>query len=759
MRKKIIRFIQDGPAAGLEVGELLTALGLPKSQGLKLREELMEMVRAGALVRRGKRFARNYSDQEIDAGEILTGLLKVTPQGRGFVDLGEAYDEIAVSSVDLAGAIDGDTVRVRVWQGERRREGRVIGVEAHGRTRLTGLLHGGPPYLLEPDDPRLPQHVEVTGYQQACVGQAVVATITHYPDALGSPMRATITRVLGEPGQLTTEVAKALANHGIDDEFPQAVEEEARNLPQLLGSPPLADRLDLRHLPFVTIDPHTARDFDDAVTVEHHADDGSFTLHVAVADVSHYVVEDGAIDQEARRRGCSLYLPDRALHMLPPLLSSSLCSLVPGEDRLAMVVRLKVRPDGKIGAHECAAAIIHSRGRLDYEGVAAALQGDFRGHRAEYRKYASLLHDLQAVAQLLKRRRLQRGSLDLDLPEANIILDADNPQLVRDIVESKPDAPLKQAYNLIEELMIAANEAVGREFERGHHATIWRIHPPPLDKALEQLSLWLASYGLNYDAAKLGMHKTLANVLRQLANHRAGRQLSYLVLRTLKQACYSVNNTGHFGLAGRTYLHFTSPIRRYPDLHVHRLLKTVLAAHGRLAGLGKPFRVKQNDHDSLAAISRESSLAERRSIEVEREVQSMYAASLMRDRLGDEEWGTICGLTGFGFFVALDAPCVEGLVKLENLEGWYEFDPLRLRLFAERGGQILSLGDRLRVRVTGASIARRQIDFLPLPGEANHQPDPQFAPKNMQPKHKDRRQPRFARRDRPKPRGKGRQRR
>jgi ribonuclease R len=716
----ILHALAGGPPEGHRLDDLLSFLGLETGQRGALRDALLEMVRGGRVVRRGRRYALPVA-APLEQAAPVRGLLRMNTQGRGFVDVGDGAEEVLVAHEDLGGALDGDTVEVHVWPGETRRQGRVVGVLSRGRTRVTGVLRKGAPPVLDPDDPRLPLRVEITDPGAARGGQAVLAEIETYPTHLGAPLRARVTRVLGEPGILPTEVARSVAGAGVEEAFPEPVIRAAGRTPEAVREVDLLERLDLRQQRFVTIDPQTARDFDDAVAIE-EARDGITRVWVAVADVSEYVREGSVLDQEARRRGCSLYLPDRAIPMLPPALSSGICSLVPGEDRLAVAVRLDVTEEGQIVDEGSAAVVIHSAGRLDYESVAAALQGDLRGRRSAYRDHLSLLERLARVAGALHRRRLARGSLELDLPEMQILLDEDDPNRVRDIRESRPDAPVKRAYGLIEELMVAANEAVGRAFEAAGVDTIWRVHARPTLDALSRLAVVVGSYGVKASPERLVTERGMAQLLHQLDGHPAGRALSYLVLRTLKQAVYGVSNIGHFGLASPAYLHFTSPIRRYPDLHVHRLFKRLIRRRGWPAG--RPLRVRQASPEDLQAIARESSLAERRAIEVEREVQSVYAASLLRDRIGDEEWGTISGVTSFGFFVALDEPFVEGLVRMDRLREWVDFVSDQLRLLGRRSGHAFSLGDRVQVRIVGTSVARRQIDLELVEHEASEVPLP-----------------------------------
>ncbi len=720
--QRLLEVLKSAPATGLTVSDISVLLGLGKNERRKVGDSLQALVRQGKATRYGRRYGEAVKE-EVEAGRE-TGVIHVTPGGKGFVDQGEAYEDIRVAARDLGAALDGDTVQVQTWDGRHRKEGMVTEVLQRGRTRLVGnLVASGRELLLEPDDPRLPPRVEVIDAGPAAPGDAVLGDIERYPERPGDAPAVKISRVLGEPGILVTEVAKCVAGAGVDEDIPEDVARCCEGLPREVDEEEVSRRTDLRHLHFVTIDPQSARDFDDAVAVQRQ---GEITrVWVAVADVSHFVPEGSALDREARRRGCSLYLPDRAIHMLPEALSAGICSLVPRSDRLAMVVRLDVSPQGEVVDQQCSAAVIHSRGRLDYGGVAAALQGDFSGLRASYAEHAEVLETLHSVTAALRRARLGRGALDLDLPEAKVVLDEDDPCRVRDVVHSRPDTPIKQAYGLIEELMVAANEAVGRTFQQARLPTIWRIHPAPAPDLVQQLCAWLGSYNIQADARRARTEKGMGKLLRKVQAHRAARPLSYLVLRTLKQAVYSVTNAGHFGLASTSYLHFTSPIRRYPDLHVHRLLKQLLRDQGSPAGAEVP--VTQVGHKRLTAMARESSVAERRAIEVEREVRKLYNASLMRDRIGDQEWASVTGLTARGMFVALDRPAVEGLVPVEDLGRRLELDKARLRLLDDHNARIYSLGDRVKVQVADASVTRRQVTLTPVMEGDWHEADPEVS--------------------------------
>ncbi len=646
----------------------------------------------------------------------LTGRIKVHPAGYGFVVPDDSSEDVHVSARNRGTAMDGDTVEVDSWAGVRGFEGRVVQVVSRGRAKITGQLAGsGRRIQLQPDDPRITGVVILNGAEKIAasqMGQAVVAEITRYPETPDGPIEARVLRVLGDPDDPRTEVEKVLAVADVEDAFPDDVERIAAGFPPTVGGRDLMDRTDLRHVPFTTIDPETARDFDDAVAVE-SLPGGGIRLWVAVADVSHYVREGSPIDDEARKRGCSLYLPNRAIPMLPEPLSAHLCSLVPEEDRLAMVARIDLDRNADVKETEFSAAVIHSRARLDYPGVAAALAGDVRGKRRKYEPFLPALRQMDSVARQLRAKRLERGSLDFDLPEPFVELDHDDPRLVRDIRKARRDPGERQAYSMIEEFMLSANEAVAASFtDRGEHA-VWRIHDAPDPGRLEQFAALAAHYGVIIDVDEARTPRGLRRVLEKLRGHAAEKPLSFALLRSLKQATYDVVNVGHFGLASRDYLHFTSPIRRYPDLIVHRLLKVRLAGLGKPSGGWKPAKVQPPpDRTELQRMASDASFAERSKMEAEREVVDIYRAYFMRDRIGDVFDGTISGVMGFGVFVVIDQPFIEGLVRVEALsDDYYLFDEVTARLVGRRSGRTFALGDTVKVEVQSVSVVRRKIDF------------------------------------------------
>ncbi|HEV7559807.1 MAG TPA: ribonuclease R, partial [Kofleriaceae bacterium] len=647
----------------------------------------------------------------------IKGRITVHPAGYGFVATDEG-ETVFVPAKYRGTSLDGDRVAVDTWPGVRGTEGRVSEVLARGRARLTGILRRvARAVYLEPDDPRIAADYGRVSIDDAPIGRdgdAIVIEITRYPDAARKELAGKLLKVLGDPEDPRTEIEKILACAVIPIEFPDEATLQAKGTLPELGPTDLADRIDLRDRRFATIDPETARDFDDALCIE-DGPHGGPRVWVAVADVSHYVRWTDALDKEASIRGVSVYLPDRVIPMLPHQLSANICSLNPQVDRCAMVVRLDYTDDGSVADVGYAAAVIRSKGRLDYPGVAAALGGDFRGRREEYRAWSGELHRLNTLARVLRAKRQARGALELDIAEPKVVLDADDPRLVRDVVRSKGDPAVKQAYQLVEEFMIAANEAVGLFFRKRSAPTVWRVHAPPAPDRVAQLAEVLGAYGITVDIEDAVTPLGMKRVLDQINEKPGASALGFLVLRTLTQAVWDTVPIGHFGLASGDYLHFTSPIRRYPDLLVHRLLKYHLHREGQASGGG--YAKPPPPTETLAELAKASSAHERRAMEAEREAVSMYRAYLMRDQVGQRFDGTVSAVTSFGAFVEIDEPFVEGLIKLESLGAeHFSFDNIHMRLSGDKTGRAIELGDKVTVEINNVSVVRRRIDFTLVAG-------------------------------------------
>jgi ribonuclease R len=733
---------------GLKTGEVLDELGISRKEQGRMRKLLETMIADGlvekiargtyALSAGGRRAAKKSqgvrppktkrarsskgptatrspsTSGPPTTGPQCEGRIRVHPAGYGFVVREDAFEDVFVPAKYRGAALDGDRVRLYTWQGYKGTEGRVEEVLDRGRAKLTGVLErSGGSLFVTPDDPRIATDFGRVGIEggpgDARLGECVVVGITQYPTDIDARLVGTVAKVIGPPDDPRTEIQKIIICADIPYEMPEEVLAQAEKVSDTLVPEDLADRIDLRDRDFLTIDPETARDFDDAVCIE-DGPLGGPRVWVAVADVSHYVQPGDSLDSEALIRGVSVYLPDQVIPMLPMKLSAGICSLNPHVDRCAMVVRMDYDSDCKLQDTGFAAAVICSSDRLDYPGVAAALSGDFRGRRESYRKWETTLHRLSTLAQTLRKRRRARGTLDINIPEAKVVLDADDPLLVRDVVRSKGNEGVKVAYQLVEEFMIAANESVGNFFSSRGLDAVWRIHAPPKEQRVEELAELLSAFGIAVDVDEAATPEGMSKVLDQVNKLPAAQALSFLVLRSLTQAVYDTGNVGHFGLASKEYIHFTSPIRRYPDLLSHRLMKLQLHKEGQASGRAGRWRRPEKAH--LQEMAAASSIHERRAVEAEREAVAMYRAYLMREHVGDEYRGRITGVTHFGVFVEIDEPFVEGLIKIDALgDDFFDFDPVMMQLSGRRSGYTLSLGDELEVVVLNVSVALRRIEL------------------------------------------------
>lgn len=680
--EEIIALLQEAPGEGLVLEGVQARLELPRTQRPALRRMLKRMAGEGQLVRSGRVYRLPRAE------EPRSGTFRAKARGGGVVLPDGGGPAIHVREARAGGALDLDRVLVRVISDSRLvPQGAVVALLGRERRIVAGTIErrGGCPWLL-PDDARLPELLPVVPGEEkgATTGQAVVAE----PVTEAGLTRVRVIEVLGSPGGAGVEEAKLIHLFGLRQEMPAAVLAEAEALPAGIDAAEASARWDLRGTPLVTIDPADARDFDDAVAVS-EAEGGGFVLTVAIADVSHYVRTGSAIDQEARERGCSVYLPGRVLPMLPRRLANELCSLTPGEDRLAYAVQLRLDAGGAVQAARIEPAIIRSRARLTYEGVAAVLDGaPLPGDPAN--AHADGLFLLARLGRILLQRRLAGGAFDLELAEAHAVWDPAAGRVV-DVEQRQRN----WAHRLVEEAMLAANRAVGaRLLELGRPA-LWRVHEPPdpedVAEVVELARLLFPGSRPPFDLSGL-----LRWAQRQPAGDAVGEVLAHRVLRAMKQARYSEADLGHFGLGTRGYLHFTSPIRRYPDLVVHRLLRGSSPDHGL----------------PLAALASQCSQRERAAMAAEQAALQLHGTLLLEERLGETLRGTITGISRGGLFVQLERPCVQGMVLVASLPpDHYEVAPTGHLAVGRRTGTTFRLGDRLDVVVDACYPQRRHVDL------------------------------------------------
>jgi ribonuclease R len=723
----VLAQLRDNKGRALHVMEVCARLGLPGQRRDEIRAALETLCEEGvAQELPGLRF-RALKPHEIrrkpfepqpasrpfgetarrPAPTAKLGTLRIQARGHGFVSCEDGGEDVFVAQSELLGALHGDRVAVSVRRGDRGLEGTVVAVLQRGLKYVAGLLSQTERGLIiTPNDARLPPQVNVVGKVpgDAVPGIAVVAEIARYFED-GRPPEAQVVRVLGVEGSAEVEVAKIKLREGIREEFPDDVLEEARAYGDRVSARDRREREDLRELDLVTIDPLTARDHDDAIFIE-RGNHGGYRVVVAIADVSHYVREGSALDAEAIERSTSIYLPDRAIPMLPHELSSNLASLVAGKDRLTLAVDMDLASNGAVRSFRYVEGLMRCKAGLTYEGVAQALGWTKEGrHERAALKLLPMLEVLHECAMILRNRRMKRGSLDFDLPEAYVELDEATGE-PKNVVRSRKDPGVRKAYQLVEEMMLLANETVAADLARRKVPAIYRVHGLPDAHRLEQFAGLAQALGHPLDPEESTSPKQLSQFLEKLEDSPHRSSLSYLLLRAMQQATYDTVNVGHFGLAAEHYLHFTSPIRRYPDLAVHRVVR-MLARKEPIDARGLEARLREQ---ASAASKRE-----RRAMLVEREVKDVYRCILVKDRVGEEFEGTVTGVAPHGIYVSLDEPFVEALCHVSALgNDFYELDRHGLRLVGRRSGASYGLGDRLTVRLESVNVAERSILAAPV---------------------------------------------
>jgi ribonuclease R len=690
----------------LHINEIATRLGVEERRYPGLQRLLDDLSFDGSvLAMPGQRFKLSHQQAERRGTEV-TGIISVNPRGFGFVNTPGMADDIFVPAEGLGGALHGDTVVARIVSRSRRGvEGQVVSVTKRRHPRVAGVLcRRGKSVWIEPDDTRVRGPIVLAsarlGDLEGGDGDAVVATITRYPESADENPEGELVAVLGRPGDPNVEVAKILVREGIQEEHSAEANAEAEAYGGEVPESALEGREDLTGIPLPTIDPETARDHDDAVWVT-RAEDGSYKAWIAIADVSHYVRPGTAIDKEALARGNSIYFPDRAIPMLPRALSSNLCSLLPGVLRLCMCVEVDLEPSGVVKKARIVEGYMRSAAKLTYPGVARALGFSAEAPRSEE---AEALREELAVmwelAQKLRTRRMKRGALDFDLPEAELTLDeAGAPIAVR---KRSHDPGVVKAYKLIEELMLLANECCAEFLIERDVPGVFRNHGAPDEAKLTRFATMCEELGVHFEAEDALDPKRLSAFLKKLSAHPKKHVLHMLLLRAMKQAVYDVANMGHFGLASKAYLHFTSPIRRYPDLVVHRAIRQEL----------RKEKVDRSEKaiETLREAAVTASDTERKAMEVEREVVDLYRALYMRSKIGAILEGTVTGFVGTGVFVGIDDPFVDVLVRMDELgPDQYALDDEGLRVVGVRSGDRISLGDAMLISVEDVAILRRTV--------------------------------------------------
>ena len=705
-KKLLLDLIYDKAYVPMKAKEIAMLLSIPKSQRGELEEVLSALTAEGkiGISKRGK-----YGRPETFS---LTGIFSGNARGFGFVTVEGQEQDVFIPEEKTGGALHGDKVQIFIEReagAKGRAEGAVLRILEHANREVVGFYQKNKTFgFVIPDNRRIAMDIFIPQGQDmgAVTGHKVVVCITDFGDGRKKP-EGKIVEILGHVNDPGTDILSLVRAYGLPEQFPEEVLREAGQAPDV-SEGDLAGRLDLRDLPTVTIDGEDAKDLDDAVTLEMNSA-GNYILGVHIADVSHYVREGSALDAEAFRRGTSVYLVDRVIPMLPHSLSNGICSLNAGEDRLALSCIMEITPDGTITDHRIAETVVRVDRRMTYTAVNAILtdggiepdgSGGSCPEAEAYREFVPMFLKMQKLADILRARRRRRGAIDFDFPESKILLDGEGRPLA---IEPRQR---NAATKLIEDFMLAANETVAEDYFWQALPFLYRTHDRPDPEKIKALGIFINNFGYHIRMQQGEIHpKELQKLLDRLEGTSEEALLSRLVLRSMKQARYTTDCSGHFGLAARYYTHFTSPIRRYPDLQIHRIIKENLRG-----GLAEERRAHYEAILPQAAI--QSSALERRAEEAERETEKLKKCQYMSRFVGEEFTGVISGITNWGFYVELPNT-VEGLVRMSDLaDDYYIFDEKNYELVGERTRKAYKLGQSVRVTVSGTDPVLRSVDFV-----------------------------------------------
>lgn len=701
-REYLLEFLAERgrPATQQQIQQEL-ALDSPDEREA-LRRRLIAMVRDGQLLKN-----RRDAYGPLDKMELMAGRVIGHKDGFGFVVPDQGGDDLFLSPRQMRNVFHGDRVltRVSTIDTRGRREAIIVEVLEHNTQQIVGrfYIESGAAYV-EPSNARLSQEILIppNGIHDAKHGQMVVVAITAQPTLRSRPV-GEIVEILGDHMAPGMEIKVAIRNHELPYEWPETVNEEAAKFPPHVEESAYGGRADLRKLPFVTIDGEDAKDFDDAVYCEPRKK-GGWLLYVAIADVSHYVKPDSALDKEAYKRGNSVYFPGRVIPMLPEALSNNLCSLMPNVDRLSVVCEMSIHPSGRILRYRFLEAVINSHARLTYSQVHAMMEKRDKKTLDRFKELVPHLKHLYDLFHTLHKARKTRGAIDFDMPETKIVFGRD-----RKIEKIVPYVRY-DSHRVIEECMLCANISAARFLEKNELPGLYRVHEGPREEKLNDLRRFLQEMGLKMPTHREPLPADYAQILRATKDRPDAHMIQTILLRSMSQAVYSPDNKGHFGLAYEAYAHFTSPIRRYPDLLVHRAIKQVLKERHKITF----------DLSTYVLAGQHCSMTERRADDATEEATDWLKCEFMVDRVGQEFAGVISGVTNFGIFVELADIFVEGLIHISVLPSdYYQFDPIKHTLHGTRSGRVFRLGDTATVKVARVDLDQREIDFVLVEKEGN----------------------------------------
>ncbi len=678
--------------------DLFGEFDIEKSEAAAFLETLHELEETGQLFRTKK---DKYALPELM--NLILGKVSGTQKGFAFViPQDKQIDDIFIAVGDLNGSMHDDLVYCKIT-GQRSgssQEGEIVKIIKRANQYVVGTFDDNGKYaFVVPDNPKLSTdvYIDKENFGEATDGQKVVVKVTKWPVGRRNP-EGVVNEVLGFIGEAGVDVLSVIRKYKLPEVFPDKVEREAKAISQEVPASAIAGRKDLRNELIITIDGADAKDLDDAVQVK-KLDNGNYYLGVHIADVAHYVTENSKLDQEALKRATSVYLIDRVIPMLPKALSNGICSLNPNVDRLTMSCEMEIDKTGKVVKYDIYESVINSNRRMTYKDVSDIIEGVEGAKVDEYSDLIDMFNDMAELCKILRQKRVERGAIDFDFPEPYIELDETGKPIK--IVNRER----RIANRIIEEFMLAANETVAEHVFWLEQPFVYRIHEDPDAERISVFNKFLHNFGYRLKGNQDELHpKEVQRLLAEVEGKKEEHIINKLMLRSLKQAKYSPICSGHFGLAAKYYSHFTSPIRRYPDLQIHRILKELL--RGQLS----EKRVEQLK-DIVEIASQQSSERERVAEQAERETDDMKKAEYMLDYIGETFEGIISSVTGFGIFTELDNT-VEGLTRISALEDdYYKFDADHMRLLGERTKNVYTVGDVVKVRVERVDVAMREVDF------------------------------------------------
>ncbi|MCI7149060.1 ribonuclease R [bacterium] len=696
-RKKIIyEFICDEFYVPMKLKELAMLLQVPKDQ----RDELKAVM--DSLEAEGKVHVTQKGKYIKGEAKHLRGIFQANARGFGFVTVEGEPEDIFIGEEDMGGAMQGDEVEVAITKAPagRRREGKILKIVNRGTQRLVGYYQSRKNFgFVVPDNERILQDIFVPAEQSkgAVTGHKVVVELTSYGGE-GKKPEGRIVEILGHANDPGVDILSIVKAYDLPSEFPEKVLNQAERVAKPVTGADMAGRKDVRDWQTVTIDGEDAKDLDDAITLTKEGD--NYILGVHIADVTNYVQENSALDREALKRGTSVYLADRVIPMLPHVLSNGMCSLNAGEDRLALSCIMTVDAKGNVVDHQIAETVVNVDERMSYTSVKKILEEHDEEECRRYQTLLPMFEMMKELSEILRNRRHKRGAIDFDFPESKMVLDEDGTPLEIKAYDRNV------ATKIIEDFMLLANETVAEEYFWQEIPFVYRVHEAPDEEKMKKLITFIQNFGYTMHVPK-GQEirpKEVQKLLDKIEGSQEEAMISRLTLRSMKQAKYSPDNDGHFGLAIKYYTHFTSPIRRYPDLQIHRIIKDNL--RGRMTE-------SRRDHYAkiLTEVTMQASSLERRADEAERETVKLKKVQYMKKFYGEEFEGVISGITKWGLYVELPNT-VEGLVHVANMmDDHYDYDETHFQMVGTHTGKRYELGQKVKVRVTGCDTIARTIDF------------------------------------------------